>query len=114
MVYFVRAKSYFRYATDILNELKVEKTPEAIIKKAQEVFKLGLKAVWAISQVTPPEKPPTLEDILNSTLPSFESFSNRVLEIKKQLFEKKVPPEEAKALAEEFLKIVETVLSPIL
>ncbi len=117
MVYFIRAKSYFKYAKDLFKDLyNLMDEPEKARAKAKEVFKIALKAVWALSQVTSSDKKPEFEEIYQVALKGMDDFqAKRIKEIKELLFsDKSLKSQEIIELVEETLKIVEQTLKPIL
>ncbi|PMP65905.1 MAG: hypothetical protein C0190_06160 [Thermodesulfobacterium geofontis] len=116
MVYYIRSKSYYRYALDLYKDLpNFKKDLSELQKKAQEIFKLGLKAIWALSYVTPPKKPPEFKELWNKTIESLDSNDISKLEnIKNIIFSEKSNPEEVIESVKAFLEIVQRVLKPIL
>ncbi len=116
MVYFVRAKSYYRYAVDLYKDLPyLLKKPEEFKKKAQEIFKIGIKAIWALSQINPPEKSPSFEELWKKALESVDPQDvKRLKELKEIIFSKENEPEKLLKAVEEFLQIVKNNLQPIL
>jgi hypothetical protein len=116
MVYYIRAKSYYRYALDLFKDFsKIKGNPSELQKKAKEIFNLGLKAVWALSYVFPPEKPPEFEELWRKTVESLDPADVGKLEkIKNVIFFEK--PEEEKIIENIrlFLEIIKKVLQPIL
>lgn len=116
MAYYIRAKSYFRYASDLFKDLsKFKNNPSELQKKAQEIFKLGLKAIWALSYIKPPEKPPEFEEIWNKTLESLEPEDiSKVKKIKESIFSQEIKEDQILKDIKTFLEIIEKVLKPIL
>ena len=117
MVYFIRAKSYFKYAKDLFKDLpNFINDPEKLKVKAKDIFKIALKAIWALSQVTSSDKKPDFEEIYKEALKSMDEFqARRIKEIKELLYSNEsIKPQEVIDLIDETLKIVEQVLSPIL
>jgi hypothetical protein len=116
MVYYIRAKSYYRYALDLFKDLpKIKKNPPELQKKAQEIFNLGLKAIWALSYVLPPEKPPEFKELWGKTIESLDSDDVAKLEkIKNIIFSEKPKEEEIIENIREFLEIIKKVLKPLL
>lgn len=116
MVYYIRAKIYYKYASDLFKELIQSKVNfSEIQKKSQEIFKLGLKAIWSLSYVTPPEKTPEFKELWEKTLESLEPEDvPKVEKIKEILFSKEPDKKILIETVEDFLKIVKKVLDPIL
>ncbi|WP_038055242.1 hypothetical protein [Thermodesulfobacterium hydrogeniphilum] len=116
MVYFIRAKSYYRYALDLYKDLPhFLKKPEDLKRKAQEIFKIGLKAIWSLSQINPPEKPPSLEELWKKTLESVEPEDvDKLKNIKNILFSEEKEPEKIIKTVETFLEIIKKNIQPIL
>ncbi len=116
MAYYIRAKSYFRYAVDLSKDLpNFKNNPSELQKKAQEIFKLGLKAIWALSYITPPEKPPEFKEIWEKTLESLEAEDiPKVKKIKETIFSKNAEVDQIIKDIKTFLEIVNKVLKPIL
>lgn len=116
MVYYIRSKSYYKYALDLYKDLpNFKKNLSELQKKAQEIFKLGLKAIWALSYVTPPEKPPEFKELWDKTVESLDSDDISKLEkIKNIIFSEKSNSEEIIESIRSFLEIVQKVLKPIL
>jgi hypothetical protein len=117
MVYFIRAKSYYRYALDLFKDLPhLKGNLSELQKKVQDIFKIGLKAIWALSQITTPEKPPSFEEIWKKALESVEPEEAQELKkIKEAIFSEKVEDSETLIKnAEIFLEIIKNTLRPIL
>lgn len=116
MVYYIRAKSYYKYALDLYKDLpKFKNELSELQKKAQEIFKLGLKAVWALSYVTPPESPPEFKELWDKTIESLDLDDISKLEkIKNVIFSEKSNQEQIIENVKTFLEILQRVLKPIL
>ncbi len=115
MTYYIRAKSYYRYAWDLFKNLVQFKKTEEFQKKAKEVFNLGLKAIWAISYVNPPEKPPEFKELWEKAIETLEPEDlSEVEKIKNMIFSEKIVKEELIENLRKFLEIIKKVLKPIL
>lgn len=116
MVYFIRAKSYYRYALDLFKDLYLLKgKPEELKKRIKSIFELGLKSVWALSQITPPEKSLSLEELYSKVLETLSSEEKEKMEnIYKKLFLESIDEEEIIESLREFLNLIKNILSPVL
>ena len=118
MVYFIRAKSYFKYASDLLESLKnnsKELSEEEFFKKSKDVAFISLKALWALSQITPPEKPPTLEEVLNAALKCFTSEkASFVKKFVNEIINQKGDKNKILSSLQDLLELVKEELKPIL
>ncbi|MCD6489860.1 MAG: hypothetical protein J7K20_03935 [Thermodesulfobacterium sp.] len=116
MAYYIRAKSYYRYALDLFKDLpKLKNNLAELQKRAQEIFKLGMKAVWALSYITPPEKSPEFEELWEKTLESLDSEDiPKIEKIKNILFSDTSDEEKILEATKTFLEIIKKILQPIL
>ncbi len=116
MTYYIRAKSYYRYASDLSKNLyQFKNNPAELQKKAQEIFKLGLKAIWALSYVIPPEKSPEFKELWGKTIESLESEDIPEMEkIKNIIFSENFNSEQIINSINKFLEIIRKILQPIL
>lgn len=116
MVYYIRAKSYYRYASDLFKDLnKFKDNPSELQKRAQEIFKLGLKAIWALSYVTPPEKSPEFKELWDKALESFDSGDiSKIEKIREIIFSQEIKEDQIIESIKIFLELVKNVLKPIL
>ncbi len=116
MTYYIRAKSYYRYAWDLFKNLsQIKKNPEEFRKKTKEIFNLGLKAIWAVSYVTPPEKPPEFKELWDKFVETLEPEDlSEVEKIKNIIFSEKISEEESIEGIRKFLEIIKKTLKPIL
>ncbi|MDF2953194.1 MAG: hypothetical protein OD816_000439 [Thermodesulfobacterium sp.] len=116
MAYYIRAKSYYRYALDLFKDLpKFKDNPAEFQKRAQEIFKLGMKAVWSLSYITPPEKSPEFKELWEKTVESLDPEDIPEIEkIKDILFSDRSDKEKILEGTKTFLKIIKKILQPIL
>ncbi|QER42408.1 hypothetical protein F1847_06485 [Thermodesulfobacterium sp. TA1] len=116
MVYFIRARSYFKYVQDLLKDLHLYKTkPEEFRKKAREIFQTGLKALWSLSQITPPDHPPSFQEIWQKALESVDPEDQEVLlEAKKIVFSEDKEIDEVFNTLKNFSSVIQKTLKPIL
>lgn len=116
MVYFIRAKSYYKYALELFKDLYLLKGKlEDFEKRVKSIFELGLKSIWALSQISAPEKPPNFEELYTKVLEtlSFEE-RERMEEIKRKIFYENISEEERIEFLREYLNLIKEILSPIL
>ncbi len=118
MVYFVRAKTHFKYAQDLWKEILTKKRSPNL-KIFQDIFRQGLKALYSITVLIPQEHPPTLEELLEKVLPTLsEEEKEEILNLRDFIF----PGEDYNFVEERlilekikrFLDIVYNNLKPIL
>lgn len=116
MVFFIRAKSYYKYALDLFKDLPLWKDkPEEFRKKVREIFQIGLKSLWSLSQIAPPEKPPTFEEIWKKALEAIDEEERaKFKNLKELIFSEDTSVEHLISGLEEFLKILRKNLKPIL
>ncbi len=89
MVYFIRARTHFQYAESLFKELMSGQRVLSI-KALQEVFLQGLKALHALTILSPPEKPLSSEELFKRILPTLsESEREYLLRLKNLLFSAK-------------------------
>ena len=63
MPFYIRAKTYYRYAEEQLAAAEETKDPEKAIKLAKEAVERAVRALWAIVQIQAPKEKPPLEKI---------------------------------------------------
>ncbi len=65
MPYYIRAKTYYRYAEEQLSaaEEALSADPEKALKLAREAVDRAIRALWAIVQIEAPKEKPPLEKI---------------------------------------------------
>ncbi len=65
MPYYIRAKTYYRYAEEQLAaaETSLATEPEKALKLAREAVERAARALWAIVQIEAPKEKPPLERI---------------------------------------------------
>ncbi|AEH44690.1 hypothetical protein Thein_0812 [Thermodesulfatator indicus DSM 15286] len=64
MPYYIRARTYFKYAEEQIAFAEEEKDPEKILKFANEAIDRAVRALWAIVQIEAPKEKPSFEKIL--------------------------------------------------
>lgn len=116
MVFFIRARSYYRYALDLFKDLSSWKNkPEEFRKKAKEIFQIGLKSLWSLSQVAPPERSPTFEEIWKKALEAVDEEEKiKLKNLKDLIFSEDTPVESLSSSLEEFFIILKKNLKPLL
>ncbi len=117
MVYFIRAKSYFKYAQDLFSSLKESYqalSEEEFLKKSQDVVFVALKALWALSQITPPEKSPEFKEVFDTALSSLSPEKKKLLKTSISQLNSLNDKEKILNLVEKILSLVKEELSPIL
>lgn len=116
MVFFIRAKSYYKYASDLFKDLSSWKDkPEEFRKKAREIFQIGLKSLWSLSQVAPPEKSPTFEEIWKKALEALDEEERiKLKNLRNLIFSEDISIESLSSSLEEFFKILRKNLKPLL
>ncbi len=117
MVYFIRAKSYFKYAQDLFSSLKEsqQRLPEeAFQKKAQEVVFTALKALWALSQITPPEKSPDFEEVVENALKGLSQENKQFVKKLISQIKSNTKKEVIISFIEKLLNLIQEELKPIL
>jgi Fe2+ transport system protein B len=117
MVYFIRAKSYFKYAQDLFSSLKdsyQSLSEEEFFKKAREVVFVALKALWALSQVTPPEKPPEFEEVLKASLKSLSEEKAAFIKNLCSQLDSRTEKARLVSSVEQLLNLIKDELKPIL
>jgi len=116
MVYFVRAKSYFTYAKDLLSALKKDAPVdyEKFRLKAIDTFKTALKAIWALTKPTA-GKTPELEVLFTEVLETLSpEKKSKLKHLKSIVLDEGSKPDEVLTALEEVIKLVEEELKPIL
>ncbi len=65
MPYFIRARTYYRYAEEQLAaaEEALAQDPERALKLAREAVERAVRALWSIVQIEAPKEKPPLEKI---------------------------------------------------
>lgn len=115
-MYFIRTKSYYKYAVDLFKDLYKHKEGDpALYKKAREIFEIGLKAVWSLSQITPPKEKPTFEELYKKTLESLSpEDASTIQKIYQDLFSKELSKEEILNRLDTYLSVLREALKPVL
>jgi len=117
MVYFIRARTHFSYAETLYKEI-LEGKRNLTHQNLRDIFLQGLKALYALTEVTPPSTKPSTEEILAKILPTLsEEEKEKILRLKDLLFSQsdiKLSEEELLEEMREFLEIVKGCLKPIL
>lgn len=103
MPYFIRARTYLRYAEEEFRR-----------GHFREAFLLAAKALWALSQVEAPKEAPSPEAILATLSGVAEPEVGRFFREGWRHFEEGLSPEEARELAREALLKAREILAPIL
>jgi len=116
MVFFIRAKSYYRYALDLYKDLPAFKNkPEEFKNRAKEIFQIGLKSLWALSQISPPEKPPSFDEIWTKALEAVDEEERiKFKTLKEIIFSENFSTDQLLSKLEEFFRILQKTLRPIL
>lgn len=116
MVYFIRAKSYYRYALELFKDLYLLKEkPEDFKRRVKSILELGLKSIWALSQINPPEKAPSLEEVYSKVLETLSSEEKEKMEkFYKEILSQELSEEEVIEALRNFLNLIKSILSPIL
>ncbi|MCS7149651.1 MAG: hypothetical protein N2Z40_03030 [Caldimicrobium sp.] len=115
MIYFIRARTHYNYAISLWKEISEGKRkPDPTLLEG--IFHQALKALYAVTEVSPKDRPLTNEEILEKVLPTLSDEEKRtVLKVRSILYEKERFPTEI--LMEEmasFLEAVKRCLQPIL
>lgn len=118
MVYFIRARTHFQYAQSLLQELSSGQRALSL-KILQDIYIQGLKALYALVELSPPQRSLTPEEILDRILPTLSGTEKEgLLRVKNLLFaEKDYNKEELVPLLSELkgcLNLIKTCLKPIL
>lgn len=118
MVYFIRARTHFQYAQSLLQELSSGQR-ELSLKSLRDIYIQGLKALYALVELSPPQRSLTPEEILDRILPTLsETEKKGLLRLKNLLFsERDYNKEELVTLLSELkgcLNLIKTCLKPIL
>ncbi|MEZ0343697.1 MAG: hypothetical protein ABWJ99_02665 [Caldimicrobium sp.] len=117
MVYFIRAKTHFNYAIRLYEEILQGKR-ELNQTNLRDIFLQGLKAIYALTEINPPSKSPSLEEILKKIFPTLsQEEKEKILALKELLFSEKdvkFSRDEWIKKLEEFLELVKECLTPIL
>ncbi len=64
MPYYIRAKTYYRYAEEQLAEAEKARDPKKALKFSREAVERAARALWAIVQIEAPKSNPSLEEIM--------------------------------------------------
>ena len=117
MVYFIRAKTHFNYAIRLYQEI-LEGKRELNQTNLRDIFLQGLKAIYALTEINPSSKSPSLEEIFKKILPTLsQEEKEKILSLKELLFSErdvKFSRDEWLKKFEEFLELVRECLKPIL
>lgn len=115
MIYFIRARTHYHYATSLWKEISEGKR-KPDLNLLEDIFHQALKALYAVTEVSPKDRPLTHEEILEKVLPTLSDEDKRtVLKVRSLLCEKEGSPPEI--LMEEMASLLEAVkrcLQPIL
>ncbi len=116
MVYYIRAKSYYKYAEGLYKELlQYSEKGEKFQKKAQEIFQIALKSIWALSQITSVSRSPDFEEIWQEVKKSLDPEEIKKIEnAKKIVFSSQAKEEEIIEALRETFEVIRNILSPIL
>ncbi len=103
MPYFVRARTYLRYAEE---EFRRGHFEEALI--------LAAKAIWALAQVEAPKEKPGPEEVIAELSRAAEPEVARFFREAREKFKEGISPDEARELSAAALRRAREILSPIL
>ncbi|WP_022854309.1 hypothetical protein [Thermodesulfatator atlanticus] len=119
MPFYIRAKTYFRYAQEQLGFAEEEKDPARILKFAKEAVFQACRALWAIVQIEAPKEKPSFEKILSELDKACEPWLAREIKRAVKRIEElgKAPSQEGAKEALELARFVvrrtRDVLEPI-
>lgn len=115
MIYFIRARTHYQYALKLWQELQEgkRKPDKALLG---EIFLQGLKALYAITEISPSEKRLAQEEILIKILPTLREEEKRLILVLKEylLLDDSEKWEAPLAEVSQFLENVKECLLPIL
>ncbi|OAG28088.1 hypothetical protein [Thermodesulfatator autotrophicus] len=120
MPFYIRARTYFKYAEEQMSLAEKEKDPEKILKFTLEAAERAVRALWAIVQVEAPKEKPPLEKILaeidKACEPDLaEEIKNHVRRIKELAQNPSVEAaKEALILSRQVVRRTREVLEPII
>jgi len=103
MPYFIRARTYLRYAEEEFRR-----------GQFRDSFLLAAKAIWALSQIEAPKESPDPESLLAALSQAVEPEVARFFQKGWQRLQKGASPDEARELAREALLKAREILAPIL
>ncbi len=122
MPYYIRARTYYRYAEEQLAaaEEALPKEPERALKLAREAIERAVRALWSLVQIEAPKEKPSLQTLLSELDKACEPWLAREIEKAYQRIEElsQNPSEEASCEAVELARFVvgrtREVLEPII
>jgi len=116
MPFYIRAKTYLRYAEEEYKKAlkRISEDREAALSAFRDSFCLAAKAIWAISQVEAPKESPPPETLLEGLSQAVEPEKAAFFKEAWRKFVTGISPEEAKTLALQALNYTREVLAPIL
>ncbi|MBX6423935.1 hypothetical protein [Thermosulfurimonas sp. F29] len=103
MPYFIRARTYLRYAEEEFRRGHFE-----------EAFWLAAKAIWALAQIEAPREKPEGERLLAELERAAEAEAVRFFREAARSFAEGVSPEEARKLSSSAIRWAREILAPIL
>ncbi len=115
MPYYLRAKTYLRYAEEEFKKAleRASEDEEAARRLFRDSFVLAAKAIWALSQVEAPKEKPSAEEIIKR----MDSFVEpEVAEFFKKGWERleEASTSELRTLVSKAIGLAKDVLSPVL
>ncbi len=122
MPYYIRARTYYRYAEEQLAaaEEALASEPKKALKLAWEAVERAIRALWAIVQVEAPKEKPSLEKILPELERACEPWlAKEIIKALKRIEELSQKPsqegaKEAVDLARFVVQQAKKVLEPII
>lgn len=114
MVYFIRARTHYSYAQRLLQEVIEGKKPWSK-SIAQDIFKQALKAIYSLTEISPPKEELTVDELIKRVLPTLSQDERDAIQrIKEKLHSAEAEREQFKADLIRLLEIVKKCLEPIL
>jgi hypothetical protein len=116
MVYYIRAKSYYKYAESLYKDLiQFSEKGEKFKKKAKEIFQIVLKSLWALSKITPVSETPEFDEIWKEAIKSLNPEEIKIItKAKEIIFSFESSEEEIIEALRNTFEVVRKTLSPIL
>ncbi len=116
MPFYVRAKTYLRYAEEEYRKglARLSERPEEALSVLKDSFVLAAKAIWALAQVEAPKEKPDPEKLMAELSRAAEAEIADFFQKGWQRFKEGVSPEEARFLAQKALQYAREILAPLL
>ncbi len=116
MPYYLRAKTYLRYAEEAYKRAlqNLSQNPRQAQAELKDAFSLAAKALWALAQVEAPQEKPPLEKILAELSHVAEPEIARFFQEGWKKWQSGLSLEEAQTLVSKGLAYAREVLAPLL